>query len=69
MNNSVKDNPTISVIVPYFNAIETIEACINSIFRQSYRVSEVIIVDDCSDDSESLEQILERYPDVVYIRY
>ena len=68
MNNSVKDNPTISVIVPYFNAIETIEACINSIFRQSYRVSEVIIVDDCSDDSESLEQILERYPDVVYIR-
>lgn len=43
-------NKKISVIVPVYNAQETIEKCINSILLQTYTNLEVIIVNDGSQD-------------------
>ncbi|MBU1229136.1 MAG: glycosyltransferase [Proteobacteria bacterium] len=43
--------PRISVIIPCFNAFETILACIESVFATAYYDFEVIVVDDKSTDS------------------
>lgn len=40
----------VSVIVPVYNRVNTIERCLNSIVRQSYTDWEIIVVDDGSDD-------------------
>ena len=42
--------PEISVIVPVYNAENTICACVDSILNQSYRDFELILVDDGSQD-------------------
>ena len=42
--------PSISVIIPAFNAASTIGCAIDSILDQTVSVSEIIVVDDGSDD-------------------
>lgn len=42
--------PGVSVIIPMFNASATIEKCLSSIFSNSYKNFEVIVVDDNSTD-------------------
>lgn len=47
------NGPLVSVIVPMYDAADTIEGAVNSILRQSWTNLEVIVVDDASND-ESL---------------
>jgi glycosyltransferase involved in cell wall biosynthesis len=42
--------PLISIVLPVYNAVETIGRAIESILAQSCAEFELIIVDDCSDD-------------------
>ncbi|MGN1168172.1 MAG: glycosyltransferase family 2 protein [Lachnospiraceae bacterium] len=44
-------NPTVSIIVPVYNAESTISRCIDSILTQEYTDFELILVDDGSQDS------------------
>lgn len=46
-------NPTVSVIVPAYNAEKFIESCVESILRQTYTDFELILVNDGSKDSTS----------------
>jgi len=48
--STVPDGPTISVVIPYHNAADTIETAISSITGQSWRNVEILAVDDRSDD-------------------
>ena len=50
--NEVNNNcsPTISVIVPVYNAEKTIRQCVDSILNQEYKYLELILVDDGSKD-------------------
>ena len=54
MNNSVvsngKDGPLVSIIVPAYNAEETLGRCVQSALSQTYGAVEVIIVNDGSFD-------------------
>ncbi|RRT93464.1 glycosyltransferase family 2 protein [Empedobacter falsenii] len=43
--------PTISVIVPVYNAEEYLDKCINSILNQTYKDFELILVNDGSTDN------------------
>jgi glycosyltransferase involved in cell wall biosynthesis len=43
-------NPTVSVVIPCYNAEKTLRVCLESVFAQSYRPVEVIVVDDASTD-------------------
>lgn len=43
-------NPLISVIVPVFNAQNTLNRCVNSILNQTFRNWELLLIDDGSTD-------------------
>lgn len=43
-------NPTISVIVPVYNAEKYIGECIDSILSQTFRDIECLLIDDGSND-------------------
>jgi len=44
-------SPTVSVIIPAYNAEETIKQCIEGILNQTYKNIEVIVIDDGSMDN------------------
>ena len=41
----------VSVIIPMYNSEEFIEECISSVVNQTYKNLEIIVIDDCSEDS------------------
>ena len=51
MTNRLGKAPTISVVVPAYNAERTIERCLSSIVSSRHPPLEVIVVDDASSDS------------------
>ena len=60
-----KDSYKVSIVVPLYNAAESIQVTINSLLAQTWRNTEIIIVDDCSTDN-SLEVALRyaSYPNI-----
>lgn len=49
----------VSVIIPAYNAVETIIPCVKSVLNQTYKNLEIIVVDDGSTDMTKI--ILEEY--------
>jgi glycosyltransferase involved in cell wall biosynthesis len=49
----VQDNATVGVVVPMFNAEQTIGATLASICRQTYRALDIVVVDDGSTDGSA----------------
>jgi glycosyltransferase involved in cell wall biosynthesis len=61
--------PLVSVVIPAYNAAEYIAEALDSVFVQSFKNYEVIVVNDGSPDSEQLEQVLTPYRDrIVFIK-
>lgn len=56
----MEKQPTISVIIPAFNASSYIQQCIENMLSQTYKNLEVIIIDDGSTDNTS--EIIKQYP-------
>jgi len=50
-------NPLVSFIIPYYNAGETIQETIDSIFKQSYGNFDIWIINDGSTDPFSIEKL------------
>lgn len=50
MKEYVAEMPLVSVIIPTYNRMETIERSINSVLNQTYKNIEIIVVDDGSMD-------------------
>ncbi len=50
-NNNEKDGLKFSVIIPAYNAAETISRALDSVLAQSYPAFEIIVVDDASSDA------------------
>ena len=55
----IKMNKLISIIVPVYNSENYVEACINSVLKQTYQELEVILINDGSTDQSG--EICERY--------
>ena len=51
MDNTCTYTPLVSVIVPVYNAAQTLERCVEGILAQSFSDFELILVDDGSTDA------------------
>ena len=60
-------NPTVSVIIPVYNAQEGIKQCMDSLLNQSFTDFEIILLNDGSTDN-SLEVIKKYAADNDFIR-
>lgn len=47
----MKNKPIFSIIIPAYNVEEYIENTLQSVFNQTFKNYEIIIIDDCSTDS------------------
>ena len=54
----------ISVIIPVYNGEKYVKDAIESIFNQSYKSIEIIVIDDGSIDNTA--SIVSRFPEVIY---
>ena len=62
------ESPAVSVIVPAYNTAGYIAECLESVFAQTYRDFEVIVVNDESPDTPALERALEPFRSrIVYL--
>ncbi len=64
------EKPTISVVIPVFNAEETISRCLRSVQAQEIHDLEILCVDDGSTDRSTtiIEQMAAEYPRIQLIR-
>lgn len=42
--------PTVSVVIPSFNSVQTISGCLESVRNQTHEPTEIVVVDSCSTD-------------------
>src|SRR5688500_924354 len=61
-----EQQPLVSVIIPVYNGARFLRAALESVFAQTYRPIEVIVVDDGSADDSGV--IAQSFPEVRYIR-
>ena len=59
------ENPLVSVIIPVYNGGRYLRAALESVFAQTYRPFEVVVVDDGSADDSGV--IAQSFPEVRYI--
>tara|TARA_Y100000385_G_scaffold235710_1_gene249594 strand:- start:153 stop:980 length:828 start_codon:yes stop_codon:yes gene_type:complete len=55
----------VSVVIPCFNRIKTLSRSIDSVVNQTYKPSEIIIIDDGSTDG-TRDFIIKSYPNIKY---
>lgn len=61
--------PAVSVIIPTYNTAHYIEETLDSVFAQTFKDYEVVVVNDGSPDTEDLERVLAPYRDrIIYIK-
>jgi cellulose synthase/poly-beta-1,6-N-acetylglucosamine synthase-like glycosyltransferase len=61
--------PRVSVIIPAYNTAAFIAETLDSVFAQTFRDFEVLVVNDGSPDTEELERVLQPYLGrITYIR-
>lgn len=58
----------VSVIIPCYKDSLTLGRAIDSVILQTYPAIEIIVVNDCSPETELIEACLTRYPHVRYLR-
>ena len=68
---SVKGRPTVSLIIPTRNGVDVLRTCLESLERTHYPDREIVIIDNQSDDPETLTYLasLKRKGRITLLRY
>lgn len=63
-----QSNPLVTVYIPTYNRVELLKRAVESVRQQTYKNLEIIIVDDCSEDSthEYLAEISKKDSRIKY---
>jgi GT2 family glycosyltransferase len=68
MNENIKNtNPLVSILILNWNGEQHIHKCLDYLFKQSYGNTEIIIIDNNSNDG-SIEKIISKFQNLVIIR-
>jgi glycosyltransferase involved in cell wall biosynthesis len=68
-NRADKDAPSVSVIIPAYNAARFIGETLELLFAQTYTDYEAIVINDGSPDTEDLERVIAPYRErIIYIK-
>ncbi len=66
---NMKDEPTVSVIIPAYNTASYIGEALESVFHQDFTDYETIVVNDGSPDTQELERSLEPFMErIIYLK-
>lgn len=57
-------NPKVSIIIPTKNSQSTLENCLKSCIQQTYKNTEIIVIDNFSTDQTS--QICKKFPQIIF---
>ena len=62
-------NPTVSVIIPVYNAQEGIKQCLDSLLNQSFTDFEIILLNDGSTDNSGIicQEYAQKDNRIIYI--
>jgi glycosyltransferase involved in cell wall biosynthesis len=61
--------PRVSVVIPSYNSVPTIEEALDSVIKQKFREHEIIVVNDGSPDTVQFERAINtRLEEIVYIK-
>lgn len=64
-----QSTPRVSIIIPAYNTAHLIATCLDSVFAQTYKDFEAMVINDGSPDTPELEKVLQPYLDrIVYIK-
>ncbi len=63
----LKHSGSIAVIIPCYKDSATLAYALDSVYAQTYSVNEIIVVNDASPETDQIELILSKYPEVIYI--
>ncbi len=68
---SVKDDPTVSLIIPTRNGVDVLRTCLQSLERTRYPHREIVIIDNQSDDPATLAYLasLKRQGRITLLHY
>lgn len=67
--NSCETPPTVSVIIPAYNASKYIDEALDSVAKQTFKSHEVVVINDGSPDTRELERKVQAYPaNIQYIK-
>ncbi len=58
---------SISVIIPSFNRVDSLERALNSVYNQTFSPNEVIVIDDGSTD-HTAQMVADKFPKVLLLQ-
>jgi teichuronic acid biosynthesis glycosyltransferase TuaG len=68
--NNLFNNEIVSVIIPVYNSEKYITKTLDSVLNQTYKLIEIVLVDDCSIDNSKqiINEYLKKHEHIVYHR-
>lgn len=61
-------NVKVSVVIPCYKDATTLARAVDSVINQTYPDIEIVVVNDCSPQTDLIEMCLREYPQVCYLR-
>ncbi len=58
----------VSIVIPCYRDSKTLSSAIQSLYHQTYSNIEIIVINDASPETAEIEEIISKYPEIIYIK-